>query len=185
MDNNIVLKIKDSVDLFLTDDLLLTVYYMNTRVRKTFKVNRLTISLLEAIDGKSNLYELSAIINLQPSDIKILIKALLHHRIITPVYNKNNKAVSARYSRQLNYFSEFFETEEEGYLAQEKLSKYKILVLGCGGVGSTIAIQLAMAGIKNFILFDDNIVRNSDISRHLFFREKNIGLHKTEALDYF
>ena len=86
MDNNIVLKIKDSVDLFLTDDLLLTVYYMNTRVRKTFKVNRLTISLLEAIDGKSNLYELSAIINLQPSDIKILIKALLHHRIITPVY---------------------------------------------------------------------------------------------------
>lgn len=76
MDNNIVLKIKDSVDLFLTDDLLLTVYYMNTRVRKTFKVNRLTISLLEAIDGKSNLYELSAIINLQPSDIKILIKAL-------------------------------------------------------------------------------------------------------------
>ena len=82
MDNNIVLKIKDSVDLFLTDDLLLTVYYMNTRVRKTFKVNRLTISLLEAIDGKSNLYELSAIINLQPSDIKILIKALLHHRII-------------------------------------------------------------------------------------------------------
>ena len=55
MEKKILYKIKDSVDLFLSDGKFIVAYYMNTRQRETFKVNKNFIFLLENIDGKNNL----------------------------------------------------------------------------------------------------------------------------------
>jgi len=55
--NSPIYKIKDSVDLFLSDDRYLMVYFINTRLRKSFKVNEWTVHLLETIDGKRKLSE--------------------------------------------------------------------------------------------------------------------------------
>ena len=57
----------------------------------------------------------------------------------------------------------------------------KIGIVGCGSVGSKVAISLARAGAESFVLVDgdiffaDNLVRNALDCRA-------IGLHKTEAL---
>ena len=47
-----VFKVRDSVDLFLTDGTYLLAYYMNSRKRRTFRVNEETVALLERIDGR-------------------------------------------------------------------------------------------------------------------------------------
>lgn len=185
MENDVILKIKDSVDLFLTEDSLLTVYYMNTRIRKSFKVNPLTVKLLESIDGMSSISDLAKSINLDIVEVRSLIQAFLSHKIITPIYSDTSFEDSSRYTRQINYFSEFYETEEMAYSAQKQLKNYNILVLGCGAVGGAIAVQLAMAGVQHFTLFDDDIVIESDISRHIYFQERYIGKKKTEALESF
>ena len=112
MDNDVILKIKDSVDLFLTEDSLLTVYYMNTRIRKSFKVNPLTVQLLESIDGMSNISDLAKSINLDIVEVRSLIQALLAHKIITPIYSDTSFEDSSRYTRQINYFSEFYELKK-------------------------------------------------------------------------
>ena len=44
-----VFKIKDSVDLFLSDNTFLTAYYMNSRRRKSFRINEEMVHLLEQI----------------------------------------------------------------------------------------------------------------------------------------
>ena len=59
--NSPIYKIKDSVDLFLSDDRYLMVYFINTRLRKSFKVNEWTVHLLETIDGQRKLSELQEI----------------------------------------------------------------------------------------------------------------------------
>ena len=56
--NTPIYKIKDSVDLFVSDNKYLMVYYMNTRRRKSFKINEWTMHLLEIIDGEKTLDEL-------------------------------------------------------------------------------------------------------------------------------
>ena len=53
-----VFKVRDSVDLFLTDGTYLTAYYMNSRKRRTFRVNEETVALLEHIDGRRQVGEL-------------------------------------------------------------------------------------------------------------------------------
>ena len=49
-----VYKIKDSVDLFLSDNSFLTAYFMNSRRRKSFRINDEMVYLLEQIDGERN-----------------------------------------------------------------------------------------------------------------------------------
>lgn len=58
MKKDAIYKIKDSIDLFLSNNKYLMVYYMNTRKRLSFKVNDKMIYLLENIDGKKNLKDL-------------------------------------------------------------------------------------------------------------------------------
>ena len=49
MTRKTIFKIKDSVDLFLSNNRYLMVYYMNSRQRKSFRVNDEMIHLLENI----------------------------------------------------------------------------------------------------------------------------------------
>lgn len=56
-----------------------------------------------------------------------------------------------------------------------------IHIIGCGSVGSTLAENFARAGIKNFTLWDDDIVVSHNITNQMF-RDKDIGKLKTSAL---
>ena len=55
MDKKAIIKIKDSIDLFLSNEHFLMVYYMNSRQRKSFRINEETVKLIEKIDGKKNI----------------------------------------------------------------------------------------------------------------------------------
>ena len=61
MTGKTVFKIKDSVDLFLSNGRYLMVYYMNSRQRKSFRVNDEMIHLLENIDGQNDYNKLVSI----------------------------------------------------------------------------------------------------------------------------
>jgi molybdopterin/thiamine biosynthesis adenylyltransferase len=56
------------------------------------------------------------------------------------------------------------------------------LIFGCGAIGGNIAVQLAMAGVEHFILYDYDKVCFSDASRHLFYTEHSVGEIKISAL---
>lgn len=186
---NEIYKIKESVDLFLTDNKYIMAYFINTRKRKNFSVNEEMIHLLENIDGEKSIEDLFRIMNLKykinkESLIKV-IETLNKNKIITKVLNKNDILCEEdliRFSRQINFFSDFFENEEEAISAQKKIIDSDIVIFGSGSIGGTIAIQLAMAGVRNITIYDFDVVEISDLSRHIFFKEKYIGLKKNEAL---
>ena len=46
------------------------------------------------------------------------------------------------------------------------LSESRVLVAGCGSGGSQVALQLAMAGIRKFSLFDTDILEAENVIRH-------------------
>ena len=125
--DSIILKVKDSVDLFLCDETYIMAYYMNTRQKKTFKVNKELITLLEIIDGKKSLSDIHKIMNnlygIEYNSVDAVINSMIENRIIT-VVNRNHDILLQedieRYDRQINYFTEFLDSEEEGLRARKK-----------------------------------------------------------------
>lgn len=51
----------------------------------------------------------------------------------------------------------------------EKLSKVKILIIGCGGLGSNIAVLLVRCGVKNLTIIDFDKVDISNLNRQNYF----------------
>jgi len=189
MNRKTVIKIKDSVDLFLSNNRYLMIYYMNSRQRKSFRINNEMIRLLENIDGKRTVEELVQSMQnmymIEPDYTLQVIELLQRNRIITEVVAEQNilsEESISRYSRQINYFAEFLGSELDGIVAQKKIIDSKVLILGCGAVGGNIAVQLAMAGVRHMILFDYDQVEPSDVSRHMFYRNEYLGLSKIKAL---
>lgn len=188
MMDSLIYKIKDSVDLFLSDNKYIMAYYMNTRQRKSFKVNRELVHLLESIDGERSLQELKDMMlkqyDIAGEDVENVIKMMLDNRIITEVNNNVvlDEVDVERYTRQINYFSEFLGSEEAGLKAQKKVNDTHIMIFGCGAVGGDIALELVMAGVRKITLFDYDKVEKSDVSRHMFYSCGALGLPKTEVL---
>lgn len=189
INDNDIYKIKDSVDFFLSNESYILAYFMNTRQRKSFRVNKEAVHLLEYIDGTRNLAEIKEIMqnryNIVSEYVNNTIKTMESAHIITKV-NKNHNILSKDelqcYSRQINYFGEFLESEEKGIEAQKNIINSTIIIFGIGAVGGSIAIELTMAGVGKIILYDFDKVEVSDACRHMYFKEKYINANKTVAL---
>jgi molybdopterin/thiamine biosynthesis adenylyltransferase len=67
---------------------------------------------------------------------------------------------------------------EEG---QKKLKNTKVLVAGCGGLGSPIATYLAAAGFGSLLLVDMDVVDLSNLNRQILHWDKNVGEQKVKS----
>jgi molybdopterin/thiamine biosynthesis adenylyltransferase len=61
------------------------------------------------------------------------------------------------------------------------LSHARVLIAGCGSGGSQVALQLAMAGIRKFDLFDRDVLEVENVIRHACGR-RYLGQAKVDAL---
>lgn len=56
-----------------------------------------------------------------------------------------------------------------------------VIIVGLGGIGSYVAIELAMVGTKRLVLIDHDLVEESNRNRVLFGTDQ-VGMHKVEAI---
>jgi len=71
---------------------------------------------------------------------------------------------------------------EIGESGQQKLQQTSVVIVGCGGLGNTVATSLAGSGIGTIHLVDFDLVDVSNLHRQLFFTLKDIGKPKVEIL---
>ncbi|EAQ42970.1 HesA/MoeB/ThiF family protein [Polaribacter sp. MED152] len=74
---------------------------------------------------------------------------------------------------------------EIGEAGQEKLQNASVLVVGCGGLGSPIAVYLASSGIGRIHLVDFDTVDISNLHRQVFYALDDVGKPKAEVLRKF
>jgi molybdopterin/thiamine biosynthesis adenylyltransferase len=65
---------------------------------------------------------------------------------------------------------------------QSRLKAAKILIIGCGGIGGTVAIILARSGIENFILIEPDRYEPSNMNRQICCFENTLGRNKAEVV---
>ena len=80
-------------------------------------------------------------------------------------------AQSIRYKRNL---------EQNGITqeAQEKLLNARVLIMGAGGLGSGVIMNLAALGVGQIKIIDGDIVEESNFNRQIIHKYKNIGRAK-------
>lgn len=79
-----------------------------------------------------------------------------------------------RYSRQIVL-------SDIGWEGQQKLKGSTVLVVGAGGLGSPILVQLASMGVGSIRIVDRDILSVTDLQRQYLYRESDAGLPKIEA----
>lgn len=84
------------------------------------------------------------------------------------VQNSDDKQ---RYERQMLL-------EEIGTAGQEKLRQARVCIVGVGGLGSSVSLYLAAAGVGSLGLVDYDIVAISNLQRQVLYRTTDIGEKK-------
>lgn len=64
---------------------------------------------------------------------------------------------------------------------QKKIKNKKLVLIGCGGIGSPLAELLVRGGFETLTLIDFDKIDESNLNRQIYF-EKNIGKNKAETL---
>ncbi|MCK6612148.1 MAG: HesA/MoeB/ThiF family protein [Bacteroidia bacterium] len=80
-----------------------------------------------------------------------------------------------RYSRQI-------QLPEFGASKQEKLSQAKVLIIGCGGLGTPIATTLAAMGIGKLSLMDGDVVAEENLHRQFQYNSDELRKMKATIL---
>lgn len=92
------------------------------------------------------------------------------------------KKIKTLNDHELEKFSRQIILEKVGETGQLKILNSSILIVGCGGLGSTAATYLSMSGILNFGLVDFDKVTLSNLNRQLLYTENDIGKKKINVL---
>jgi molybdopterin/thiamine biosynthesis adenylyltransferase len=64
----------------------------------------------------------------------------------------------------------------------KQLQDLTVMIVGCGGIGSSICMLLAGAGVRNFYLVDSDIIEKSNLNRQFFWVLKDVGEKKIHTL---
>ncbi|MGF1722688.1 HesA/MoeB/ThiF family protein [Vibrio kyushuensis] len=65
---------------------------------------------------------------------------------------------------------------------QTNLLKSQVLIIGCGGLGSSVSLFLAAAGVGSLVIVDDDVVESSNLQRQVIYREEDIGSNKARSM---
>lgn len=85
-----------------------------------------------------------------------------------------------RYDRHLLYYSL---NSLDSILAQTKLSQCSVALIGMGGIGNWVSLNLIGLGLKKLRLIDPDIIEKTNLTRQLLFGEKDIGLKKVDVAE--
>lgn len=88
-------------------------------------------------------------------------------------HKKENFEIDSVFDRQAKVMG------PEGQL---KLQELKIVIVGVGGTGSSVAVQLARMGVRKLTLIDKDVIDTSNISRVYGSKKSDIGKPKVDVL---
>ena len=82
---------------------------------------------------------------------------------------------------RLDRFARHIVLPEVGGAGQVALADARVVLIGCGGIGSPALQYLAGAGIGSLTLVDDDVVDASNLQRQTIFTPADIGQPKAEV----
>jgi molybdopterin-synthase adenylyltransferase len=83
--------------------------------------------------------------------------------------------------QSLTYWSRSTSSQIEACRMMQNVSESHVVVIGLGGLGSWVCLQLAMAGVRRLTLIDHDSVDQSNLTRQPIYTLSHLGLPKVVA----
>jgi len=138
--------------------------------------------LLAALDGRTSRAELGA--RFGANEVDDALAQMQELNLLEDAADDElvPAAERERFDRQLRYFSDLRRsagpTPSE---CQARLREARVAVLGVGGLGGRVALELACCGVGELWLIDGDRVEESNLNRQIQYTEADIGRGKAEA----
>ena len=84
-------------------------------------------------------------------------------------------------NEELRRYSRHILLKEIGKEGQERLSEGRVLLIGCGGLGTPVAMYLAAAGVGTIGLMDGDVVDESNLQRQVIHFTGDVGKLKVAS----
>lgn len=143
---------------------------------KRLKLDYSSMNVLKKFLEPHSISDILKETDLPKDEIKKFCEHLIREKII--IEAKEIPDDYKRYDRHLQYYS------LNGLCpikAQEILKDVSITLVGVGGVGNWIALNLVGLGIKKIKLVDPDVIEKSNLTRQVLFSENDIGKFKVEV----
>jgi molybdopterin-synthase adenylyltransferase len=145
---------------------------------------------LDKMDGTRTAQDIARSLNVEgfsvsEGDVSRIIEMLSERNVIADAESlstaRMNKDDAARYSRNLNCWAAISSDGRTATDIQTELGRKHVLVLGVGGIGTSVALSLAMAGCGRLTLVDFDLVELSNLNRQLLFTVDDLGKPKADV----
>lgn len=144
---------------------------------KKLKLDSQSMEVLKNFLHPCSISEILMTTPLAKDDVKKFCEHLINEKIL--IEYKEIPENYKRYDRHLQYYA------LNGLCpikAQEKLKELSIALVGTGGIGNWIALNLVGLGIKKIRLIDPDIIEESNLTRQVLFSENDIGKLKVDVV---
>ncbi|MED3652627.1 ThiF family adenylyltransferase [Heyndrickxia sporothermodurans] len=91
------------------------------------------------------------------------------------------KPTGSLYERQQWFFDQWERDGVSGRDLDLNLRRSKVLVVGVGGIGSWIMLNLARIGIQHIVAVDPDHIETSNLPRQILYNTEDVGKLKVEA----
>lgn len=85
-----------------------------------------------------------------------------------------------RWSRNLGFFETYATMDHSKYAYQRAIRDTRVAMLGVGGVGSHVLMDVVATGFRDIRIVDFDTVELSNLNRQVLYSEQDIGQSKTE-----
>ncbi len=117
---------------------------------------------------------------MEPCHVRETIRQLLDEGILVSYSDVAHLETNPRLSRQAMFFGMFTDADR-GVRANERLANCSVAVLGLGAIGTTVAAQLARAGLGELRIVDGDHVDLSNLPRQTLYFLNDVGALKVQA----
>lgn len=146
------------------------------------------IHLLLLLDGTRTLPRIVRTLQrsheVSEGEVRVVIDKLSEAKLLDDgaVASKTLSSVEIeRYDRQQLQFSAYEDEGRPGFSYQERIKSQTVCVLGMGGWGTWMSLNLALAGFGTLRIVDGDHVELANLNRQVLYDDESIGKAKVDA----
>lgn len=143
---------------------------------KRLKLDPLSLEIFKKFLHPHSLSEIQKEFNGSEEEVRKFCDILINEGLI--IEYKNVPDEFKRYNRHMHYYAL---NSLCPIMAQEKLKNISIALVGMGGIGNWIALNLVGLGIKKLRLIDPDVIEESNLTRQVLFSEADVGKLKVDV----
>lgn len=183
LNSNTVLRVKRQIA-FVQNERSLDMFNTNTRESTCIEIDYPeAIDFLMKFDGKKSIGSiLSPQYNIVKEEAYELLMFLKKKKILICVDQNYPDNLLKKEYRRLSFLEDYCESTSEVIEKNKLLSEKTVLIVGLGAVGTWVADSLVRAGVKKFILMDNDLVEISNLHRQSMYIESDVGKYKVDCV---